>query len=71
MIKKKELKKKINRKANELGILFVELRHSGRHEIYMLGNTQIHFGKHTDIKHGEYWKIVKDCEIELGARWWE
>ena len=57
--------------ARERQILFVELRHNGRHEIYTLGNTQIQFGKHAEIKHGEFFAIVKDCEPELGERWWK
>jgi len=70
-VKKRELKKLINERAREKGILFVELRHRGPHEVYLLGKTQIQFGKHTEIKDGEFWSIVKDCEAELGARWWK
>jgi len=57
--------------ARERQILFVELRHHGRHEIYTLGDSQIHFGKHVDIKHGEFFAIVKECEPELGVNWWK
>ena len=69
-MKKRELKRKINKKANDLGIPFVELRHKRRHEVYLLGKIQIQFGKHAELKHGEYCQIVKDCEAELGVRWW-
>lgn len=71
MVKKKELLKIINEAAKERGILFVELRHRGEHYVYLLGRTQIQIGKHKELKHGEYMKIVKDCEQELGARWWK
>ena len=68
---KRELKRLIAKYAREQGILFVELRHRGRHEIYILGKTQIHFGKHVEIKHGEFFAIVKECEPELGENWWK
>jgi hypothetical protein len=70
-VKKRELKKLIALGAREAGILFVELRHHGRHEIYLLGNSEIHFGKHVEIKHGEFYAIVKECEPELGDNWWK
>ncbi len=70
MVKKRELKKLINVKAKERGILFVELRHRGDHEVYLLGKTKIQFGKHKALKHGEFYAIVKDCEQELGVGWW-
>lgn len=70
MVKKRELKKQINEKAKEKGILFVELRHRGDHEVYLLGKTRIQFGKHNVLKHGEFYAIVKDCEQELGVGWW-
>jgi len=70
-VKKLELKKMIARAAREKHLLFVELRHHGRHEIYTLGNTQIHFGKHVEIKYGEFFAIVKECESELGDNWWK
>ena len=70
-VKKRELKKMISKAAYERKLLFVELRHRGRHEIYTLGSSQIHFGKHADVKHGEFFAIVKECEPELGANWWK
>ena len=68
---KRELKKMITKAAYKRKLLFVELRHRGRHEIYTLGSSQIHFGKHADVKHGEFFAIVKECEPELGANWWK
>jgi hypothetical protein len=61
----------IGKAARARGITFEVVRSSGKHDIWRLGATvQIPIPRHAEIGPKMEFEIRKQCEPELGPRWW-
>lgn len=70
MVKRRALLKTIAAEARRQAVEWGVAREGGRHTIYRLGATRIPVPRHTELDERLAQKILKDCEAELGDRWW-
>ena len=69
-MKQAELVRRIRQRAAERQIAWEVAREGGRHTVYRLGNIMIPVPRHTEIDDRLAEQIFKECEEELGSRWW-
>lgn len=66
----KSLVGEIAREAARQGVSFRLYRNGAKHFIYHLGETVMVTVSHTKVNHRSRIEILKQCEPELGYRWW-
>lgn len=69
-MKRKQLLKNIAMAAAEAGIDWALRREGANHSVYSLGGLTIPIPRHSEIDEQLARKIYKECEPELGERWW-
>ena len=69
-MKRRDLIRKIAKEAKRQGVSWIE-GEGGKHSTYMLGSHTIPVPRHTEIGEGLAEQIFKECESELGRRWWK
>lgn len=69
-MKRREILKQIAAKAKTAGVSWEIQREGANHTVYRLGTTTIPVPRHVEIGPGLTEDIFKQCEPELGERWW-
>ena len=69
-MRRREILKRIAAQAKAAGVTWEVHREGANHTIYRLGNTVIPVPRHIEIGPGLSEEIFKQCEAELGERWW-
>jgi hypothetical protein len=70
-VKRAALLKRIKAEAKRRGIVWVLDREGGRHTVYLLGGSRIPIPRHVEIDDNLAERIFRECEPELGERWWK
>jgi hypothetical protein len=70
-VKRRDLLKRIAAKAASANISWVLEREGANHSVYTLGSQTIPVPRHRDINDMTAEGIFKECEAQLGARWWK
>lgn len=63
--------RRIGRAAKRSGVAWCLAREGSRHSIFVLGAVTIPIPRHAEIGEGLAVDIFKECESELGSRWWK
>ncbi|MER7013016.1 hypothetical protein ABT324_16475 [Saccharopolyspora sp. NPDC000359] len=69
-MKQRKLLKKIAKEAKRQRVDWHLAREGSNHAIYRLGGKMIPVPRHTEIDESLAAMIFKECETELGERWW-
>jgi predicted RNA binding protein YcfA (HicA-like mRNA interferase family) len=69
-VKQRDLLKKIAKAAKHKKVDWYLAREGGNHSIYRLGSSTVPVPRHTEIGENTVAEILKECEKELGERWW-
>ena len=70
-MKRTEVIKRIRARARAAGVTWELDRQGHNHEVYRLGSTMVPIPRHTEIDNWTAEDIFKECEPELGERWWK
>ena len=70
-MKRKELIKAINRKANTLGLPRVKIKSGGSHDKLIILNFKVPIPRHREISNGTARAIMESFEPLLGENWWK
>ena len=70
-VKRKELIKVINRKANTLGLPRVKIKNGGSHDKLIILNVRVPIPRHKEISTGTARAIMESFEPLLGENWWK
>lgn len=62
--------KKIKQAAKQHGVAWVLDHEGANHSVYRLGGQIIPIPRHSEIDDRFATEIYKECETELGRRWW-
>lgn len=70
-MKRNDLIKEIREAADAKGIAWRLDRSTGKHDVWLLGDrVTVPVPRHKDIGPKMAFEIRKQCEPELGPRWW-
>ncbi|MDR3359135.1 MAG: hypothetical protein LBO20_00445 [Bifidobacteriaceae bacterium] len=69
-MRKAVLVRRINRAAAISGIAWGLTRRGANHDVYRLGDLVIPVPRHQEINDRTAERIFKECEPQLGPRWW-
>lgn len=70
--KKKDIIKRLRKRARELGSPFEQAaRKGGNHDIWILDGTMIPIPRHNEIPELTTTMIYRECEDKLGKDWWK
>lgn len=69
-MKRGEAIRKIQREAKRQNIAWHLERQGANHEVYRLGQTMIPIPRHAELDNLFVEAVWKECEPELGERWW-
>jgi hypothetical protein len=69
-VKRRQLIKRIADQAKTASIEWRQEREGSNHTLCRLGNTMIPIPRHSEIDDRLAERILKECEAELGERWW-
>jgi len=70
-VKRGEVIRRIKQAAKAKGVAWTLDRQGRNHEVYRLGRTMIPVPRHTELDDRFAEKVWKECEPELGERWWK
>lgn len=70
-MKRREIVRRIDAQAKAAGVTWEVQREGAKHTVYRLGATTIPIPRHVEIGLGLSEDIFKQCELELGERWWK
>ncbi|WP_308464882.1 hypothetical protein [Rathayibacter soli] len=70
-MKRRDLLKKIAAEAKRQGITWELVRNGANHDVYTLGDTIIPIARHNEIGDRFAIEIFKECQAQLGQRWWK
>ncbi|HZV50545.1 MAG TPA: hypothetical protein VFD49_12335 [Candidatus Dormibacteraeota bacterium] len=70
-MRRSELLGRIGREARRRRVGWEFHREGGNHTVYRLGRTMIPVPRHLEIDEQLAETIFKECEVELGRRWWK
>ena len=70
-MKRREILKRIAARAKAACVTWDVAREGANHTVYRLGATTIPVPRHIEIGPGLSEEIFKQCEPELGERWWK
>ena len=70
-MKRKELIKLINSKANGLGLPRVKIKNGGSHDKLIILNFKVPIPRHKEISTGTARAIMESFEPLLGENWWK
>ena len=70
-MKRRDLIKRIAAEARQTNIEWMVIREGANHSLYQLGRVMIPIPRHSEIGAGLTEAIFKQCEPELGERWWK
>ncbi len=71
IVKRGQLIKRIADRAKEAGVDWAVDREGSNHTVYRLGKTMIPVPRHREIDNVLAEKVFKECQPELGQRWWK
>lgn len=71
MMKRRDVIGRIAKAAKQEGITWKIAREGGRHTVYSLNGLMIPIARHSEIDDRMAETIFKECEPELGRRWWK
>jgi len=69
-VKRREIVRRIAAQAKAAGVTWEVQREGANHTVYRFGATTIPVPRHVEIGPGLSEDIFKQCEPELGERWW-
>ncbi|MGW1678737.1 hypothetical protein [Saccharopolyspora sp. NPDC002376] len=69
-MKQRGLLKKIAKAAKRRKIRWGFAREGGNHTIYQLGEMRLPIPRHSEIGENTAMDIFKECQKELGEKWW-
>jgi hypothetical protein len=69
-MKRWEILKRISERAAVAGVTWEVQREGANHTVYRLGASTVPIPRHVEIGPGLSEDIFKQCEPELGERWW-
>jgi hypothetical protein len=67
---RRDVIRRIAEEANRQEVSWVPEREGTRHTLYRLGSTMIPVPRHRELDDGFAEALFKQCEGELGERWW-
>ena len=70
-MKRKELIKVINRKANTLGLPRVKIKNGGSHDKLIILKVRVPIPRHKEISARTARAIMESFEPLLGENWWK
>lgn len=70
-MKRREILKRISERAKVAGVIWEVRREGANHTVYRLGASTVPIPRHVEIGPGLSEEIFKQCEPELGERWWK
>jgi len=70
-MRRRDLIKRIAAEARRANIEWMVIREGANHSLYQLGRVTIPIPRHSEIGPGLTEAIFKQCEPELGERWWK
>jgi len=69
-MKRRDLERRIARRAAEMGLEWSLLRRNGDHDIYLLDGLRLSIPRHTELSDGVTRRLLRDAEVKLGKGWW-
>lgn len=69
--KQRELLKRLRKAAKARGLSFELERHGGNHDVYSLDGLRKIVPRHAEIADQMAEVIFRQCEVQLGKRWWK
>jgi hypothetical protein len=70
-VKRREVIDRIGGEAKRQGVSWVIDREGRNHTVYRLGSIMIPIPRHRELDDSFAEKVFKECEPELGDRWWK
>jgi hypothetical protein len=68
-MKRRDLERKIGRKAAEMGIEWIAIG-GANHAVFKLDGLRVAIPRHPEIAEPTAWAILKHTEQKLGEGWW-
>ena len=70
MVRRREVIRTISRAAEVAGVEWKLDREGANHSVFRLGSSMIPIPRHAEIDRRLAEMIFKECETQLGRRWW-